>query len=191
MPKLRVSHEFQGYSDYWRGNGRRWDKGAGCLFAYYGPDTTLRDCVDQWVDDFWGGGDFEHHDDGPDAFEGITQDHLRQAILQDFLNEQGRKDYESGALCEFAAECEDNRTCCDCGAGIGDSHNADCDDGDVGPDDCDDDDWEESPIWIILVEIDVCKECGKGCDHTVDDLCADCGAKQYPSDFNNAGELIV
>ena len=195
MTIIRVSHEFHGMSDYWGGNGRRWDKGAGCLFAFYGPDTTLRDCVDQWVDDYWQGGDF---DAGGDAFKDISGDDIREAILTDLLNERGRADYDSGALCEFAAECEDDRVCNECGEPIGQPHDDDCayvaETGfgyNVESDDCDDDDCFESPIWVILVEIDVCEECGAGCDHTVDDLCADCGKKHYPNDFNDKGEFIV
>jgi len=72
---LTISHEFQGHSDYWSGNGRRWDDNAGCLFAHYGPETTLADLVDQWVDDFIVGGDC-------DTFpESVTSDELRQAIV--------------------------------------------------------------------------------------------------------------
>ena len=191
MTTIRVSHEFHGMSDYWGGNGRRWDAGAGCLFAFYGPDTSLADCVDQWVSDFWNGGDFEHHGDGRDAFEDVTDGDIREAIMTDLLNERGRADVASGALCEFAADYEDDRVCRDCGEPIGDDHNAACDslEGDevyeVGPDDCDDDDCCESPIWVILVEIDVCSECGAGCDHTIDELCADCGAKHYPDHLDD------
>lgn len=204
MTTIQVSHEFHGYSDYWGGNGRRWDVGAGCLFASYGPDTSLRDCVDQWVSDFYIGGDFEPGYDVEsgksfrDAFEDIGEDDIREAILTNLLNNQGRADYKSGALCEFAAHCEDNRVCNECGASIGQPHEDGCayveDDDvyDVEPDDCDDcDDLDEYPQWIILIEIEVCSECGAGCDHTVDDLCADCGKKHYPDHFDDDGELVV
>ena len=167
--KIKVSHEFHGYVDYWGGNGRRWDNDAGCLFAFYGRETTLRDCVDQWVDDFCMGGDC-------DSFPAdIGADELREAIVADLLNDRGRADYNSGALCEFAADCEDNRECRECGASIGCEHEEDCAiideilDGDdqltiddieneVTEDDCTDcddcDDWDESPIWVILVELE-------------------------------------
>ncbi len=73
---LTVTHEYRGMSDYWQGNGKRWDDNAGCLFAFYGPDTTLTDCVEQWVDDFHSGGDC---DSLPDS---VTADDIRKAILE-------------------------------------------------------------------------------------------------------------
>ena len=152
MPTIRVSHEFHGHSDFWGGNGRRWDDNAGCLFGFYGPDTSLADCVDQWIDDFCMGGDC-------DSFAiDISESELREAILTDLFNDRGRADYASGALCEFAADCEDNRECRECGASIGCEHEEDCgyfeDGADVEPDHCDDDDCYELPVWIILVELE-------------------------------------
>ena len=55
--RLQATFEFNGLGDYWGGNGRRWDDDAGCLFATYGPRTTLQDVVEQWVMDFNSGGD--------------------------------------------------------------------------------------------------------------------------------------
>ena len=141
---ITVSHEFHGYSDYWGGNGRRWDANAGCLFAFYDHSTTLKDCVDQWVDDYWQGGDC-------DSFPNdITQEDIREAILTTLLNDRGRADYESGALCEFAAECEQTDEDYDC---------------------------LEYPVWIILVEIDTCEDCGAACDYAIDQICTDCARK--------------
>jgi len=97
MTKLSASFEFSGFSDYWSGNGRRWDYDAGCLFAYYSANTTLRDLIDQWVDDFNAGGEC---DDMP---EGITDSDVREALLE-MLSDGGRKNYENDAICEFSAE---------------------------------------------------------------------------------------
>ena len=165
--KLSVSHEYSGMGDYWGGNGRRWDDDAGCLFAFYGKGTTLADCVDQWVDDYWNGGDCEYHGDGRNPWEGITSDDVRAAIL-DSLTRQGRADYDSGAIAECAAEyaaCSDPGVCRECGNSVGELHADDCvlllDNGDdpadeftVEEEDCDEeDDMSESPIWVILVEV--------------------------------------
>jgi len=91
--EIKVSYEYSGLSDYWGGNGRRWDNDAGCLFAFYGPDTTTKDCVDQWIEDFNPGGDC-------DSFpEEISGEDIRNAILECFT-EQGKEDYYMGNLCE-------------------------------------------------------------------------------------------
>lgn len=187
--KITVSHEFVGFGDYWGGNGRRWDNDAGCAFAYYGRNTTLRDCVDQWVDDWGMGGDFEHNGDGRDPWEDVTDDDIRAAIL-DSLTEQGRADYDSGALAECAEEYArdgDPPVCRDCGEALGSPHCEDCvvlaglddeDDHNVTDDDCDDpDEYSESPIWVILIEIEQCSECGAGDEHVIDDICAACADK--------------
>lgn len=73
---LTVTHEYMGMSDYWQGNDKRWNDNAGCLFAFYGPDTTLADIVEQWTDDFIGGGDC---DSLPDS---VTPNDIRKAILE-------------------------------------------------------------------------------------------------------------
>jgi hypothetical protein len=88
---------YSGMIDYWGGDGRRWDDDAGCLFAHYGPATTVRDIVDELCDDFCVGGDC-------DSFpEHIGDDEIRATLL-DMLSAQGRRDYNSGALSEFAIE---------------------------------------------------------------------------------------
>jgi hypothetical protein len=46
---LAATYEYQGFVDYWGGNGRRWDDDAGCLFAYLSNTTTVGDLVDQLV----------------------------------------------------------------------------------------------------------------------------------------------
>jgi len=154
MPKVTVSHEFMGWSDYWGGNGRRWDDNAGCLFAYYGKDTTLKDCVDQWVDDFLSGGDC---DSMP---EDVTSDDVYEAILTTLLNDRGRQDYHSGALAECAADI------------------ADITDEEV------DDDYCESPIWVILVEVETCPDCGDCTgEETYDELCDSCHEKHHGDEY--------
>lgn len=137
---LRVSHEFSGFGDYWGGNGRRGDNDAGCLFAFYGPETTLRDCVDQWVDDFFNGGDCDTID--------ATSEEVRAAILEAF-NAQGRKDYESGALCDPANGLEDF------------------------------DEDGESPIWVLLIEQDQCECGDPSGEDTNDNLCEKCHNLHY------------
>jgi len=130
MACLSVTHEYTGLIDYWSGNGRRWDDDAGCLFASYSTDTTLRDCVDAWCDDFSGGGDC-------DAFpEDIDTVSLRAAILESFTD-QGRKDYADRAL----AECATNF-----------AHANGLKPG-VPLDEQTTDDNDELPVWIILVEL--------------------------------------
>ena len=121
MPTIRVTHEFLGWSDYWKGNGCRWEDDKGCLFAFIGPDTTLHDCVDQWVSDFFNGGDFDYgwltagtNDDtvGSTLFADVNEKDIRDAILATLLSDQGRADYESGALCTAAGDlryCGDDR----------------------------------------------------------------------------------
>lgn len=151
--KITVSHEFAGWCDYWGGNGRRWNRNAGCLFAYYDKDTTLRSCVDQWCEEFWQGGDC-------DSFpEEVTQEDIREAILASFTD-QGRADYDSGALAECARKVRE-----------------------IYADDLDEDDIDEWPVWIILVEIEACPDCNAPSgDHTLDGLCNQCQEKHYGKD---------
>ena len=169
--KLTVSHEFMGWSDYWGGNGRRWDTDAGCVFAFYGKDTTLRDCVDQWLDDFMTGGDFV---DGCEAWDKVTAVDLRQAIINS-LTEQGRRDYESGALCEGAEVWIDDWEPANDTLQVGDTVRIDGDmigevvafNGSRYEIECDgrnyyrllEDielllEYDDSPVWILLVELE-------------------------------------
>ena len=154
MANITVEHEFCGWSDYWGGNGQRWDDNAGCLFAYYDKRTTLRDCVDQWVEEFCAGGDC-------DSFhEDITAEDIREAILTTLLNDRGRADYEAGALAECAADW------------------ASYSDDDEVEEDC------ESPIWIILVKYDKCPDCDNPSgEETYDELCDSCHKKHYGDEY--------
>jgi hypothetical protein len=94
---LTSRFEFSGYGDYWGGASDR-GRGGGCAFAYYGKNTTLRDLVDQWVDEF-----STNEYDFEDCPESVTSDDIRDCIL-DSLTETGRADYDSGAVCEWSAE---------------------------------------------------------------------------------------
>jgi len=187
MSNLTVSLEYAGYSDYWGGNGRRWDHNAGCLFACYNGETTLRDLVDQWVEDYGMNGE---HD--ADCWENISSADVRHAIVNGLLNDRGRADYDSGALCAWAEDCEDNRVCSDCGEPIGEAHGDDCPlsvdlDGNEGytsavmQEDCDDFDCcIESPYVIILLELEVCPDCDNPSgENTHDGLCDQCEHANY------------
>lgn len=187
MPNVNAEFIFSGFGDYWAGHGQRWDSNAGCAFAYYGKDTTLRDIVDQLVEDFsYGSGDF---DDWP---EDITTDDVRQAVL-DMLTEKGRADYESGAISEFAQEyaaINDLNRCTGCGEYEGDEHNEElC--GTEGivlcEDCCDDETYAESPVIIVLLTYDACPDCGKPSgEDTWDDLCDECYNTHYRPDAGRA-----
>jgi hypothetical protein len=117
-----VAHS--GYSDYWGGLGGR-GQGKGCAFAYYGPETSLRDIVDQWVEETW-----TNDHDFEDLPESVTQDEVRDCIVS-ALTQQGRDDYEAGELCEWSLDWRDAN--------------------DWSPGD-DDDDCMESPVVILVLE---------------------------------------
>ena len=97
---LEASYIYDGFSDYWSGCGDRYDNNKGCLFAFYGSKTTLRDLIDEWVDDYFNGGDC---DTMP---KHITSEMVRAALL-DMLTDSGRADYDSGAIAECAFGLED------------------------------------------------------------------------------------
>jgi hypothetical protein len=173
---LTATHEFSGMGDYWRGSSKRNTPTDGCLFAFYGAETTMRDCVDQWVDDFWNGGDCEAMPDD------ITQDDVRAAIVE-ALTEKGLADYNSGSLCEQAIEYGLNnpRVCRDCAEAEGDNHFPDCsamedldpEDDTVMLEDCaEEDGCDESPIWIISINFESADDGWELCQY---DECPDLG----------------
>jgi hypothetical protein len=98
---ITASYLYSGMVDYWGGDGRRWDNDAGCLFASYGPGTTVRDLVDQWVDDFNMGGDCDS------LPEDIGDADIRDALLE-MLTPEGRADYDSGQVWEGSLDCEES-----------------------------------------------------------------------------------
>lgn len=95
---------YSGMADYWCGDGERWEDNKGCLFASYDHTTTLHDIVDALCEDFENGGDC---DTMP---EWITALDVREALLA-CLSEEGLRDYHSGALCEWAEDCEPCEDC--------------------------------------------------------------------------------
>jgi hypothetical protein len=95
---IDVTYLFTGFSDFWSGDCERWDENKGCLFAYYGPDTTYRDLVQGWMDDFNSGGDF---DDSPLA-EYVTNRDLETALENVFV-----PGLDFDAIIDAAGELED------------------------------------------------------------------------------------
>jgi hypothetical protein len=188
MALLTASYKYSGLPDYWGGNSRRWDDDAGCVFAYYGRNTTLRDIIDGAVDDFCMGGDCDSFD------EEVTDSDVRAALLA-CLSDVGRADYESGAVSEFAesyADANGPPECRCCTGLLGYHHEDDCPvlgdlrdenddpDGDyvVEEEDCEDeDDCSDSPFVVFLLECNRCDECNELAD--VDELgcCAACVEK--------------
>ena len=120
---------YSGMPDYWHGDGDRWDENKGCLFAYYGPTTTLREMVDEWVDDSRNG-DL----DDKAAWSDVSDDEIRAALIE-MLSPQGRKEYDD----ETAGPCEFARAYADANGIEGD------DDGDSDG---------ESPFAVVLVTVD-------------------------------------
>jgi hypothetical protein len=171
MSKITASFIYSGLPDYWGGEGRRNDNDAGCLFAFYGASTTLRDIIDSAADDFFNGGDFDYYEGDTDPWEGVSRNDVRDALLE-CLTEQGRADYDSNAVSEFAldyAAINGFDSCRECGHNIGELHSKDCERladliDDCGPDavdnpvdeeDCEPDyDYCDSPMIVFLLEIE-------------------------------------
>jgi hypothetical protein len=182
MALLTATFLYNGLSDYWGGDGDRWDNDKGCVFASYGAFTTLRDIIDDAVDDFCAGGDC---DSMP---EEVTENDVRVALL-DCLSPTGRADYASGAVAECAAYYAATNgydRCSECGESIGDPHEDGCEVAEececsVVEEDClDEDDHYDSPICIFLLACEVCSECGKVADVDVLGCCEDC--QETPDD---------
>ena len=121
---LSASFVYADYSDYFSGYSETdcEEYSEHLLYAYYGRNTSLRDIVDQLVEDSWNGPASES------LPEDVTEDDVRRALLDTMLNSRGRADYESGAIAECSAEWM-----------------ADTDD-----DDCMDD--YESPIFVVVLK---------------------------------------
>ena len=202
MSKITAEWIYTGLPDYWSGDGERWDDANGCLFAFYGNGSTLRDIVDNAI---CAGGDCDT------LHEDVTEDDIRSAILDGCFNDAGRAAYANGVVPDFVLDwdAENNPAVCrDCGAELGYDHEEGCEilaeirdlnedpDGDyaVEDDDCDDgDDCDfcvDSPFCVFLIKTTLCSECGDWDDHYVDELCEECTRKHYPGHFNEEGEYI-
>jgi hypothetical protein len=202
MPLVTAEFLYAGLPDYWQGNGDRWDDDKGCLFAYYGAGTTVRDIIDGAVDDFLSGGDC-------DTLSDISCDTIREALLA-CLSDEGRADYHSGAVSEFALDYADTNNlnkCRGCGELVGEMHEEDCevlaelldgeytgydpDDIQVISDDCNEDECCDSPMVVFLIRAEVCDECNALAEHVVDELCADCAKKHgYVGDDDKTWFII-
>lgn len=139
---LTAQYLYSGYSDYFNGFGCADDEERieSLVYASYGRHTTLRDIIDQLVDDSWTG---PSCDELP---EEVTDNDVREAILTGMLNDTGREDYESGALAECASNMDRLTECPDCKAEL---------DGDFDYDCCPECnvwfDQDESPVFIVLL----------------------------------------
>jgi hypothetical protein len=139
---LTASYVYSGLGDYFGGHGCADDEEHKefLLYAFYGRKTSLADIVDDLVDDSWGGSASE------DLPADVTEDDIRDAIMTDMLNDRGRADVAEGAVAEcsegWGADAE-----CACGASL-----TDVDDGDQCPV-CDCwNDFDESPIFVVVLE---------------------------------------
>jgi hypothetical protein len=147
--QLSATFLYSGMGDFWSGDGDRWDKNKGCLFASYDPDTTLKDLIESWVNDYTSGGDC----DDKEVFERVSEDQVRQALI-DMLSPEGKEHYENDVIWEGAKEF-----------------------GDCNPDyDPDDDDFGELPVAIVLLVAD-CLTCGsEGFIGDPTEICQDCSS---------------
>jgi hypothetical protein len=139
---------YGGLPDYWGGNSDRWDDDKGCVFAYYGKGTTVRDIIDGAMADFIEGGDC---DSFPDE---VTDNDVRAALLA-CLTDIGRADYASGAVSDYASYYTyANRLdrCQDCGEKEGNPHDEDCMHHDnVEDEDCPEDEGNDTPMIVFLL----------------------------------------
>lgn len=106
---LIASFLYSGYSDYFSGYDciDNDEYSEYLLYAYYGRSTTLRDIIDQLIDDSWMGPTSEELPE-----EIITND-VRVALLA-MLSDEGRADYESGAIAECSADMNRVTECPKC-----------------------------------------------------------------------------
>jgi hypothetical protein len=54
---MTITLLYVGFSDYWSGNGRRWDDDAGCVFVPLYKGMTLRDVLNGIKKEIAAGGD--------------------------------------------------------------------------------------------------------------------------------------
>jgi len=147
MTLVTAEFLYAGLPDYWGGNGDRWDDDKGCVFTYYGKNTTVRDIIDSAVDDFLAGGDCDS------LPKEVTDNDVRAALLAS-LTDIGRADYANGAVSDFATNYADaNRLdrCQDCGEKMGELHGEDCNYDIVEDEDCPENEGGESPVMVFLL----------------------------------------
>jgi hypothetical protein len=139
---LTASYVYSGYGDYFSGYScaEDDDRKEFLLYAFYGRNTSLADIVDELVSDSWTGSASE------ELPEDVTDSDVRDAIMTDMLNDRGRADVADGTVAqcseEYGADAE-----CACGASL-----TDVDDGDPCPA-CDCwNDFDESPIFVVVLE---------------------------------------
>ena len=101
---LSASFVYAGYSDYFGGYSETdcEEYSEHLLYAYYGRNTSLRDIVDQLVEDSWNGPAGESL---PDDVTGVD---VHKALFDTMLNSRGRAYYESGAIAECSAAWDDD-----------------------------------------------------------------------------------
>ena len=163
MTLVTAEFLYAGLPDFWGGNSDRWDDDKGCLFAYYGKGTTVRDIIDGMVHDFLGGGDC---DSLPDE---VTDEMVRAALLAS-LTDIGRADYHSGAVSDYAtnyADVDRLDRCRYCGEKEGEQHGVGCDVAMYDPvtysavvedDDCPEDEGA-APMVVFLIRVSACDDC--------------------------------
>ena len=140
--KVTANYLFSGMGDYFGGYGCKDNEAL--LYAFYGHRTTLRDIIEDWVEDSWNVAACE------DIPESVTQEDIRASLLE-MLTDAGRADYANNAVAECAATI-DPPCCPSCGALVDEMHEDGCDRGGTIVDEEDCDDYYDSPITVVVVE---------------------------------------
>jgi len=88
-------------SDYWGGNARRWHQDAGCLFASVGPDSTIKDVIEELAGSMHNGGDF--HDEFPHP----SEEELIGILYYCLLTDEAQTSYHNGGLFDGAYDMQE------------------------------------------------------------------------------------
>lgn len=161
---LTASYLYSGYSDYFSGHGcdHNDEHSEHLLYAYYGRHTTLRDIIDQLVDDGWSGLA------GEELPEEVTDSDVREALLN-MLSDEGRVDYEYNVLAECSANMDRLTECPDCKVELdGDTHYDCC------PECGEWFDQDESPVFIVLLDYEKLKDASDCLYYDSKYGCAEC-----------------
>ncbi len=142
---LSASFLYAGYSDYFCGHGC--EESEYLLYAYYGRRTTLRDIIDELVDDSQINCELVTIDN--DDFDSD----VREALLN-MLTDAGRADYANEALSECAAVIDPLIECPECAVELDSNEDYDCCP-ECGA--CLDND--ESPVFIVLLTYEKPDDC--------------------------------